>query len=443
MNEQLQAQKLFAEQCISKWKPVLDCAGVAPIKDQYKRATTAIMLENQERALNEAAPTNAMGSSSSSAGNYRIYDPVLISMVRRSAPKLMAFDIAGVQPMTGPTGLVFALKAHYKDQNNAEALFNEANTSFSAENSSNTWNFGVQQTGTNPADATMNSSNYTVTSGMTTAELEALGGATGQHFQEMSFSIASLPVAAVGRALKAEFTDELVQDMKAVHGLDAEAELSNILTTEILAELNRELIRSIYITATVGAQNNVASAGTFNLDVDSNGRWMVEKFKGLYFQIEREANAIAQATRRGKGNWIICSSDLASALQLTGQLDYNPALQQASDLEVDDTGSTFAGVLGGRYKVYIDPYIQNSSNYQMFVVGYKGSSPFDAGIFYCPYVPLYMVRAIGENTFQPKLGFKTRYGMVAHPFANANQDGVINFAKKNAFFRRVNVSNLA
>lgn len=432
--------KKFVSDLLNKWKPVLECEDVPKINQFQKKVAVAMMLENQEKALNET-PANAMGSSTSSSGNIRIYDPVLISMVRRAAPNFIAFDVAGVQPMTQPTGLVFALKAHYRDQTNAEALFNEANTGFSAENASNTFNWDSQQTGDQP-DHTANSTNYTVVDGMTTAELESLGSNSTLAYNEMAFSIESLSVTAKGRALKAEFTEELVQDLKSVHGLDAESELANILQTEILAEINRELIRNINISATIGAQQNVANAGRFDLNVDSNGRWMAEKFKGLYFQIEREANAIALATRRGKGNWIICSSDLASALSSIGVLDYTPALE-ANQLEVDPTGNTFAGYIGGgRIKVFIDPYYSTSADTQYFTVGYKGASPFDAGVFYCPYVPLYMVRAVGEDTFQPKIGFKTRYGLTAHPFATSAGDGTISFANKNSYFRRVSVENL-
>jgi hypothetical protein len=437
---------------VKKWAPVLDHPDLGTIKDPHRRAVTAQLLENQEidsrtngsagyrnpQSLLETAPTNAMGASSSTAGDgaIDIYDPVLISLIRRAAPNLIAYDICGVQPMTGPTGLIFAMRSRYSTQGGTEALFNEANTTFSATNRDG--EFGVEQSGATPALAT--SSNYTVGTGMTTAQAEALGDASNNAFQEMAFSIEKISVVAKSRALKAEYTMELAQDLKAVHGLDAEQELANILSTEILAEINREVVRQINISATVGAQENVAVAGRFDLDVDANGRWSVEKFKGLMFQLEREANAIAKATRRGKGNIMICSSDVASALQMAGVLDYTPAL--SNNLQVDDTGNTFAGVLNGRIKVYIDPYFAASSGVHYATMGYKGTSAFDAGLFYCPYVPLQMVRAVGQDTFQPKIGFKTRYGMVANPFATSNADGDISFSKKNIYYRRFAIQNL-
>ena len=437
---------------VKKWAPVLDHPDLGVIKDPHRRAVTAQLLENQEidsrtngsagyrnpQSLLETAPTNAMGASSSTAGDgaIDIYDPVLISLIRRAAPNLIAYDICGVQPMTGPTGLIFAMRSRYRTQGGTEALFNEANTTFSATNSNG--EFGTAQSGATPALAT--STNYTVGTGMTTAQAEALGDASNNAFQEMAFSIEKISVVAKSRALKAEYTLELAQDLKAVHGLDAEQELANILSTEILAEINREVVRQVNISATVGAQENVATAGTFDLDVDANGRWSVEKFKGLMFQLEREANAIAKATRRGKGNIMICSSDVASALQMAGVLDYTPAL--ANNLQVDDTGNTFAGVLNGRIRVYIDPYFAASSGVHYATMGYKGSSAFDAGMFYCPYVPLQMVRAVGQDTFQPKIGFKTRYGMVANPFATSAADGVINFTNKNVYYRRFAITNL-
>ena len=404
--------------------------------------------------LGEASPANAMGASSSVAGdgNVDIFDPVLISLVRRSMPNLIAYDIAGVQPMTGPTGLIFAMRARYTSQGGAEALYNEADTDFSKSASGNTLSGfardestgdGVTtgQTGTDPT-ARVSANGYTVATGMSTARAEALGDAANNGFQQMAFSIEKVSVTAVSRALKAEYTMELAQDLKAVHGLDAETELSNILSAEILSEINREVVRTVNYTATSGAQDNTAVAGTFNLDVDSNGRWSVERFKGMIFQIEREANQIAKDTRRGKGNILICSSDVASALQMAGVLDYTPAL--SSNLNVDDTGNTFAGVLNGRIRVYIDPYFSSAAGNQYFTVGYKGSSAFDAGLFYCPYVPLQMVRAVGEETFQPKIGFKTRYGMVANPFAKGGSagNGSIAFADKNVYYRLVGVSNL-
>lgn len=455
MNTQLQST---SEQLIEKWSPVLDHADYSKIDTPHKRAVTAQLLENQtndsrENAkwglgslLNEAAPTNAMGASSSTAGDgaIDIYDPVLISLVRRSMPNLIAYDICGVQPMTGPTGLIFALRPRYNNQTGAEALYNEANSSFSATAAGNNAHQSANsqwaaQTGTSPSQLS-SGTEYNFQTGFDTGFAEALGDNAGNAFQEMGFSVEKVAVTAVSRALKAEYTIELAQDLKAVHGLDAEVELSNILSTEVLAEINREVVRSINNTATIGAQENTATAGTFDLDIDSNGRWMVEKFKGLHFQLEREANAIAKATRRGKGNIVLCSSDVASALQMTGMLDYTPAMN--NNLNVDDTGNTFAGVLNGRYKVYVDPYhgAVNGNNY--ITVGYRGPSQFDAGMFYCPYVPLQMVRAVGENNFQPKIGFKTRYGMVANPFATSAADGAIAFANKNIYYRRFNVSNL-
>ena len=445
---------MSVENLLKKWAPVLDHGDLAAIKDSHKRSVTAQLLENQERAcredaqgsggyrnqtslLSETAPANAMGASSSTAGDgsIDIYDPVLISLVRRSAPNLIAYDICGVQPMTGPTGLIFAMRSRFSTQGGTEALFNEANTAFSSVNGSN----AVTQTGSSPADLSAGTE-YTRGTGMTTAQAEALGDGAGNQFQEMAFSIEKIAVTAKSRALKAEYTMELAQDLKAVHGLDAEQELANILSTEILAEINREVVRTINITATVGAQENVTTAGTFNLDVDANGRWSVEKFKGLMFQLERESNAIAKATRRGKGNVLICSSDVASALQMAGVLDYTPAL--ANNLQVDDTGNTFAGVLNGRIKVYIDPYFAATSGTHYATIGYKGTSAFDAGLFYCPYVPLQMVRAVGQDTFQPKIGFKTRYGMVANPFATSAGDGALAFANKNIYYRRIAITNL-
>jgi len=442
----------LTEQLESKWSPVLDHDGLPKIKDSYRRAVTAMVLENQEKAmaeegrmLNESAPTN---SGFGSAGSYvQGYDPILISLVRRALPNLIAYDICGVQPMTGPTGLIFAMRSRYKTQNGTEALFNEANTAFAGTNSGGTGgNVSGSYANTNPVYDLATSATYGVGSGMTTAVAEALGdGTAGNAFAEMAFSIDKVTVTAKSRALKAEYTMELAQDLKAVHGLDAETELANILSTEILAEINREVVRTIYRSATAGAQYGVTTAGTFDLDTDSNGRWSVEKFKGLVFQIEREANAIAKATRRGKGNTLIVSSDVASALAMAGVLDYTPALQ--ANLNVDDTGNTFAGLLHGRIKVYIDPYFGGSSNGdELCTVGYKGTSPYDAGLFYCPYVPLQMVRAIGQDTFQPKIGFKTRYGMVANPFATSNGDGVVGdrntSGQGNIYYRIFRIRNL-
>jgi hypothetical protein len=438
----------MSDNLVQKWQPILEHPELDAIKDPHKRSVTATLLENQQNAareqasqmggnfnqslLGEAAPTNAMGASSSVAGDGAIdtFDPVLISLIRRSAPNMIAYDVAGVQPMTGPTGLIFAMRSRYEGQTGAEALFNEADTNHSASAAGNTAS-QTTQTGTNPGSGA-----YTTATGMARSAAEALGDGAANAFQEMAFSIEKVSVTAVSRALKAEYSMELAQDLKAVHGLDAETELSNILSTEILAEINREVIRSINITATAGAQTDVTTAGTFDLDTDSNGRWSVEKFKGLIFQIERDANAIAKATRRGKGNIMITSSDVASALNMAGVLDYTPAL--SNNLQVDDTGNTFAGVLNGRIKVYIDPYATGN----FYTMGYKGTSAFDAGLFYCPYVPLQMVRAVGENTFQPKIGFKTRYGMVANPFATSAADGAVASDKKNIYYRKVNVTNL-
>ena len=455
----------LSEQTQQKWQPVLDHPELPEIKDSYKRAVTSVILENQEKSLkedaaflSEAAPTNATGAS------IQNWNPILISLVRRAMPNLIAYDIAGVQPMSGPTGLIFAMRSRYASQAGGEALFNEADTEFSGSNaaSSNVDGFTTSaQTGSNPAvlnDTIGTSTGYTTGTGMETAAAEALGDAAGNQFAEMAFSIEKSTVTAKSRALKAEYTMELAQDLKAIHGLDAETELSNILSAEILAEINREVVRTIYRTAEAGAADNdnsnaainTTSAGIFDLDTDSNGRWSVERFKGLMFQVERDANTIAQRTRRGKGNIIICSSDVASALQMAGVLDYTPALN--NNLNVDDTGNTFAGVLNGRYKVYIDPYASNlafnaTPTQQYYVVGYKGTSPYDAGIFYCPYVPLQMVRAVGQDTFQPKIGFKTRYGLVANPFAGASAssaitaDGVGNI-NSNRYYRRVQVTNI-
>ena len=439
----------LTEQLENKWSPVLDHDGLTPIKDTYRRAVTAMILENQERAmaeesrqLNEAAPTNNYGG-----GNISAYDPILISLVRRALPNLIAYDICGVQPMTGPTGLIFAMRSKYRTQTGTEAFFNEANTAFAGTNALGAnGNVRGSISNTNPVFALGDDDVFGYGRGMTTAQAEALGDVGTNQFAEMAFAIDKVTVTARSRALKAEYTMELAQDLKAVHGLDAETELANILSTEILAEINREVVRTIYSSATVGAQYGVTTAGTFDLDTDSNGRWSVEKFKGLVFQIEREANAIARATRRGKGNIIIVSSDVASALAMAGVLDYTPALQ--ANLNVDDTGNTFAGTLHGRIKVYIDPYFGGSANGdELCTVGYKGTSPYDAGLFYCPYVPLQMVRAIGQDTFQPKIGFKTRYGMVANPFATLAGDGVVaprntNANNANIYYRIFRVRNL-
>ena len=443
----------LTENLEKKWSPVLDHDGLNKIKDPYRRAVTAVILENQEKAmaeesrtLNEAAPTNS-GGGLGAGTNIGSYDPILISLVRRALPNLIAYDVCGVQPMTGPTGLIFAMRSKYKQMNGNEALFYEANTAFSSQNSAG----GIvgaasgNPANTNPVFDLSDSDVYGTGKGMSTAQAEALGDAAGNHFAEMAFAIDKVTVTARSRALKAEYTTELAQDLKAIHGLDAETELANILSTEILAEINREVIRTIYRTATVGAQYGVTTAGTFDLDTDSNGRWSVEKFKGLIFHIERECNALAKATRRGKGNILIVSSDVASAMSMAGVLDYAPAM--STELNVDDTGNTFAGVLHGRVKVYIDPYFGGSANGdELVTVGYRGQSPFDAGLFYCPYVPLQMVRAIGQDTFQPKIGFKTRYGMVANPFATTAGDGVVGdrntSGQANIYYRIFRVRNL-
>ena len=417
----------LSEQIESKWAPVLEHADLSPITDPYKKAVTAVVLENQERALREEQGIMETTHANATGASVDNYDPILISLVRRALPNLMAYDVAGVQPMTGPTGLIFAMKSHYASQTGTEALFNEADTDFSGAGS---------HAGSNPVDGT-----YTTGTGVATSTAEGFGDST--TLNEMAFSIEKTTVTAKSRALKAEYTVELAQDLKAIHGLDAESELSNILSQEILAEINREVIRTIYKVAKPGSAST-ATAGTFDLDVDSNGRWSVERFKGLLFNIERDANVIAQDTRRGKGNFIICSSDVASALAMAGVLDYAPAL--STNLNVDDTGNTFAGVLNGRYKVYIDPYSANTgAASQFYVAGYKGTSPYDAGLFYCPYVPLQMVRAIDPNTFQPKIGFKTRYGMIANPFvtqANGTTDGDTFTADRNQYYRSVKVTNL-
>ena len=448
----------LSEKYEQKWQPVLEHPDLPKIQDSYRRAVTSVILENQERAaredaafLSEAAPTNATAGGNAPVANW---DPILISLVRRAMPNLIAYDIAGVQPMTGPTGLIFAMRSRYTSQNGKEAMFDEADSDFSGRNAagdSTAGNGVTEQRGANPAvlNDSPTAGEYTAGQAMSTANAEALGDSSGNAFAEMAFSIEKSTVTAKSRALKAEYTMELAQDLKAIHGLDAETELANILSAEILAEINREVVRTIYINAEKGAQTgNVTTAGIFDLDTDSNGRWSVERFKGLMFQLERDANRIAQRTRRGKGNMIICSADVASALQMAGVLDYTPALN--NNLNVDDTGNTFAGTLNGRFKVYIDPYSANSAAKQYYVVGYKGTSPYDAGIFYCPYVPLQMVRAVGQDTFQPKIGFKTRYGLVANPFAEtgavaSNQVTPVNNsgnANQNRYYQRVQVKNI-
>jgi len=474
-----------SEQLQEKWAPLLNYEGLDTIKDSHRRAVTAVLLENQERFLREQsafdngsmgmlmeAPTNSgnaagagggFGGGSAAAGPTAGFDPVLISLIRRSMPNLIAYDLAGVQPMSGPTGLIFAMRSRYQNQSGAETFFNEVDSAFSGENAGRNLTGGFSdpavgfgttaQSGSNPSvlnpvgTATTNPSPYNVGQGMATGDAEGLDGSGDTGFNQMAFSIEKVTVTAKSRALKAEYSLELAQDLKAIHGLNAEAELANILSSEILAEINREVIRTIYKVAEQGAVQNVATPGIFDLDVDSNGRWSVEKFKGLLFQIERDANAIAQRTRRGKGNMILCSADVASALTMAGVLDYTPALN--ANLSVDDTGNTFAGTLMGKFRVYIDPYAANLTSgnatpgNQYYVAGYKGSSPYDAGLFYCPYVPLQMVRAVGENSFQPKIGFKTRYGMVANPFAEGTYQGLgaLNL-NSNRYYRRVAVKNL-
>ena len=433
-----------------KWQPVLQHPDLPEISDSYKRAVTTVILENQEKALkedraflSEAAPTNSTGSAVDN------WDPILISLVRRSMPNLIAYDICGVQPMTGRVGLIFAMRSRFSSQTGAEALADEAMPDISNQNKAGTIGGGdVGATETNPAvlNDSPSAGTYTSATGQTTAQGEALGDNSSTNvFAEMAFSIEKHTVTAVTRALKAEYSMELAQDLKAIHGLDAETELANILSAEILAEINREVVRNIYVSAVAGAQVNTTTAGIFDLDTDSNGRWSVEKFKGLLFQVERDANAVGQQTRRGKGNMILCSADVASALQMSGVLDYTPAL--SNNLNVDDTTTTFAGVLNGRYKVYVDPYAANVAASQYYVVGYKGTSPYDAGMFYCPYVPLQMVRAVGEHTFQPKIGFKTRYGIAANPFHTgtvaASAEGAISISSAtNKYYRKVKVTNL-
>jgi hypothetical protein len=477
-----------AKALTEKWNPVLGHEGAGAIKDNYRKAVTAVLLENTENALREergmmtetinsagAIGTNALSGSGldTKTGGLAGFDPVMISLIRRAMPNLVAYDICGVQPMTGPTGLIFAMKSHYQAENDAslragrEALYNEPDSNFSA-SSKGQVDYDNDPLGTddvyplgdggttdaNPGllnDATgggTTAANYERgTVGMARNVAETLGSGS-TLFNEMTFSIEKTAVTAKTRALKAEYTLELAQDLKAIHGLDAEQELANLLSSEILAEINREVVRTVYTVAKQGAQNNVANAGVFDLDVDSNGRWSVEKFKGLMFQVERDANAIAQQTRRGKGNFIITSADVASALAMSGTLDYTSGLTGAggpSIGEVDDTGNLLVGTMNGRIKVYVDPYSANVSNTHYYVVGYKGTSPYDAGLFYCPYVPLQMLRSIDPGTFQPKIGFKTRYGMVANPFvvqSNGTPDAEALTHNRNQYYRRVRVANL-
>ena len=444
----------LSESLQKKWEGVLDHPDLPSITDKYRKAVTAVILENQAQEmvkagaiLNEVGPTNSMtntvasgGFGGSASSPVAGFDPILISLVRRSLPNLIAYDICGVQPMTGPTGLIFAMRSRYATQGGTEAFYNEANSGFSGAATQAALSL---QSNTNTSGNVFANTVFSNLPGtMTTGAGEALGDGSNT-FQEMAFSIEKVTVTARTRALKAEYSMELAQDLKAVHGLDAETELANILSSEILAEINREVIRTIYATAKVGAQVGTTTTGTFDLDTDSNGRWMVEKVKGLAFQIEREANTIAKTTRRGKGNVMICSSDVASALAMAGILDYNSALQANVNLTVDDTGNTFAGTLFGRIKVYIDPYFPTSSTSEFAVIGYKGSNAYDAGLFYCPYVPLQMVRAVDTGTFQPKIGFKTRYGLVANPFAEGTSvgQGAIN-VNSNNYYRAFKISNL-
>ena len=448
----------ISEALQKKWKPILEHKDLPEIKDSYKKAVTTMLLENQEQHLKESAPTNFSANLDGSASNVSRWDPILISLVRRAMPNLIAYDICGVQPMSGPTGLIFAMRSRYINQTGPEALYQEADTGFGGSGSTGTTANGVYDTSaftsaagvdpfetsngpTKPGAGVGGGYPYTTQSG------EALGDTANNPFPQMAFSIEKTTVEAKTRALKAEYTMELAQDLKAIHGLDAETELANILSSEILAEINREVVRTLYQTAKLGARaGTTQTQGVFDLNVDSNGRWSVEKFKGLLYQIERECNQIAKETRRGKGNFILCSADVASALSMAGMLDYAPAM--STNLNVDDTGNTFAGVLNGRLRVYIDPYYSLTSANDFFMAGYKGSSAYDAGMFYCPYVPLQMVRAVGEQSFQPKIGFKTRYGLVNNPFATiANgspvTDPTASGAKRaNVYYRIVKVTNL-
>ncbi len=475
-----------ASHLTEKWAPVLNASEAPAITDKHKQAVTAVILENQERALREdrmltEAPNsigaiggNALSGSGldTKTGGLAGFDPIMISLVRRAMPNLMAYDICGVQPMSGPTGLIFAMKSHYQHNGSGglrkgrEALFNEPDVNFSA----NTQGPGAYNDPVDPLGVANDPSYEESNPGLLNDDGSGAGtyergvrpiaretaevlGSGSTLFNEMSFSIEKTAVTARTRALRSEYTLELAQDLKAVHGLDAEQELANILSSEILAEINREVVRTVYTIAKPGAQNNVARAGVFDLDVDSNGRWSVEKFKGLLFQVERDANAIAQETRRGKGNFLICSADVASALAMAGVLDYSSGLTGAggpSIGQVDDTGNLMVGTINGRIKVFVDPYSANVSDTHYYVMGYKGANPYDAGLFYCPYVPLQMLRSIDPNTFQPKIGFKTRYGMVANPFVfnGVDTDGVpipdaeALTASKNMYYRRVRIQNL-
>ena len=463
---------MFNSQALTeKWAPVLGHEGTTAITDNYRKSVTAVLLENQERFMREergmineaggsagnvAGAIGANGLSGSGlttqTGGLAGFDPVMISLIRRAMPNLVAYDICGVQPMSGPTGLIFAMKSHYEGRTGPEALYNEPDSNFSAGSDATAGAYNPANDATAGSDPGLlnDSPAGTYERGVTPMAREdsEVLGESGNLFREMAFSIEKTSVTAKSRALKAEYTLELAQDLKAIHGLDAEQELANILSSEILAEINREVVRTVYTIAKPGAQNNVANAGRFDLDVDSNGRWSVEKFKGLMFQIERDCNAIAQETRRGKGNFIITSADVASALAMSGTLDYSSGLTGAggpSIGEVDDTGNLLVGTMNGRIKVFVDPYSANVSSNHYYVVGYKGTSPYDAGLFYCPYVPLQMVRSIGPDTFQPKIGFKTRYGMVANPFvvqSNGTPDAEALTASRNQYYRRVRIENL-
>ena len=436
-----------ADKLQAKWKPILEAAEAPKFKDSHRAAVTAVLLENTERALSEergqaqfmteAAPTNNI-----SGGNIATWDPILMALVRRAMPNLLAYDLCGVQPMNGPTGLIFAMRSRYNNQTGPEALFNEADSDFSGSQTATPPHGGASDslpvfgTDTN-ANQVEDAFGFGVP--MTTAQAEALGDGVGPNFREMAFSIEKATVTANSRALKAEYTMELAQDLKAVHGLDAESELANILSSEILAEINRELVRTINSRAKLGCQQaDITTAGVFDLNTDSDGRWSLEKYKGLLVQLQREANTIAKETRRGKGNFVLVSSDVAAALSASGMLDYTPALASNANLNIDDTGTTFAGTITGGIKVYIDPYATN--NY--ITLGYKGSSAYDAGLFYCPYVPLTMVRAVSESSFQPKIGFKTRYGMVANPFVGASAQNNIGAVRSNQYYRIFGVTNI-
>ena len=459
------------DRLVEKWSPVLNEESAGVITDSHRRSVTAAVLENQEKALQEQGMINEVAANAAGngvsvndggTGAATNWNPILIALVRRAMPNLMAYDVCGVQPMTGPTGLIFAMRSQYKTPfagggaANTEALFNEAQTSYSGDSVLDADNSGFHDARgpsglvgaedgetSGVQDSSLVDSELTfvpnVGVGMSTADAEALGTPGGNTFHEMGFSIDKTSVVAKSRALKAEYTLELAQDLKAIHGLDAETELANILSTEILAEINREVIRTINSQAKIGSrQAGIQTAGIFDLATDADGRWSVEKFKGLLVQLERECNVIAKETRRGKGNFIICSSDVATALTAAGMLDYAPALN--TSLNVDDTGNTFAGVLNGRTRVYIDPYAV--ADY--VTVGYKGTNPYDAGVFYCPYVPLQMVRAVGENDFQPRIGFKTRYGMVSNPYSeggSALNEG-LGTARANQYYRIFRVDNI-